>query len=39
MNGSIIFLTVKRDMDLLVEADLDTVGFGVINSKDYLNRK
>ena len=39
MNGSIAFLTVKRDVDLFIKANLNAVGFGVIYSKDYLNHK
>ena len=37
MNGCITFLIVKRNMDFIVEADLDTVGFMVIHYKDYFN--
>lgn len=36
MNGSIAFLTFKRDTDILVEADLNAVGFRVIHCKDFL---
>lgn len=33
MNGSIVFFAIKRDMDFIVEANLDTVGFRVILQK------
>lgn len=39
MNGSVAFLAVKRDMDFIVEADLDAVCFRVIHCKKYLNHK
>ena len=38
-NRSVTFLTVKRDVDLFIKANLNAVGFGVIYSKDYLNHK
>lgn len=27
MNGSVAFLAIKRDLDFIVEANLDAVGF------------
>ena len=39
MDGSIAFLTVKRDMNFIVETNLNTVCFGVIYCKDYFSHK
>lgn len=36
MNGSIEFLTVKRDMDFIVEIELDAIIFRVICCKNYF---
>ena len=38
-NRSIAFLTVKRDADIFVEADLNTVGFWVMHCKNYFSHK
>ncbi len=39
MNGSIAFLTVKRDVDLLSKAYLDAVSFRVVHCKNYCITK
>ena len=39
MNGSIAFLTVKRDMYFIIEADLDVAGFRVVYCKNNLKHK
>ena len=39
MNGSIAFLTIKRDMDFIVKDDLNAAGFRVIHCKDYFSHK
>lgn len=36
MDRSIAFLTVKREMDFIVEADLNAVGFGIITLRRLL---
>lgn len=39
MNGSIAFFAIKRDVDFIVETNLDAVGFRVIHCKDYFSHK
>ncbi len=39
MNGSIAFLTIKRNMNFWVNAGLDTACFMDIHCKDYLKHK
>lgn len=39
MNGSIAFLTVKREMDLIVDTNLNAVRFRVIHCKNYYGHK